>query len=220
MKTIALIAQKGGVGKTTLAVSIAAYAAFLGRRTILVDLDLRHPAVLRELTGKAGRSGDLLPLDHLGSEPILHSNDLNLDYLALPRDSADPLTMFAGDYMSRLLIRLRMMYDCVIVDSAPVLAITETRLLSSMVDKILFVVKWGATRREVAQHALRMLSSGDARWKIQPAIAGAVITQVDLRKHARYRYGDAGEWLIQYGASYLIAETGAETVAASKKALH
>ncbi len=193
-------------GKTTLAVSLAAYAAVLGRRTILLDLDFRHPAVLRELTGKSGRGSGLLPVEDLGPDPILRSESLNLDYLAMPRDATDPLIRFAGDNIARLLTRLRATYDCVIIDSAPLLAITETRLLSSLADKVLFVVKWAATRRDVAQNALHVLSSLEARWKAHPVLAGAVITQVDLRKHARYRYGDVGEWMVQYGKGYLIGD--------------
>ena len=94
--------------------------------------------------------------------------------------------------MSHLLHRLRESYDCVIIDSAPVLAITETRLLAAMVDKVVFVVKWGATRREVAQHALARLCSGGLLDRWRSVVAGAVITQVDLNKHARYRFGDTG----------------------------
>jgi polysaccharide biosynthesis transport protein len=216
-KVVLLSSSLPQEGKTTLAVSLAAYAAFLGRRTILVDLDFRHPAVLRELTENTRGGSELLPVEALGPDPILHSESLNLDYLALPRDGADPLVRFAGDHISRLLIRLRATYDCVIIDSAPLLAITETRLLSSLADKILFVVKWGATSRDVAQNALRVLNGSEARWKAQPGIVGAVITQVDLRKHARYRYGDAGEFLAQYGNSYLIDESRGTLGTASER---
>ena len=72
-----------------------------------MDLDFRHPAVLRELTENTRGGSELLPVEALGPDPILHSESLNLDYLALPRDGADPLVRFAGDHISRLLIRLR-----------------------------------------------------------------------------------------------------------------
>ncbi len=84
-----------------------------------------------------------------------------------------------------------------VIDSAPLLSATETRLLASRVDKVLFAVKWGSTRREVAQNALELVRrsafGGDDR---QEAIT-AVITQVDLKMHARYRYGDFSENLLR-----------------------
>jgi uncharacterized protein involved in exopolysaccharide biosynthesis len=218
-KVIMLSSSLPREGKTTLAVSIAAYTALLGRRTILVDLDFRHPAVLRELVGKAGRTRDLLPPDRLNPDPIHHVARLNLDYLALPRDSTDPMARFAGEYMSRLLVRLRATYDCVIVDSAPVLAVTETRVLAALVDKVLFVVKWGATRREIAQNALRLLGQTELGGGARTVIAGAAITHVDLRKHARYRYGDAGECLVEYGKRYLIGAKSTETRSSDNRQL-
>jgi Mrp family chromosome partitioning ATPase len=88
----------------------------------------------------------------------------------------------------------------VVIDSAPLLSATETRLLASMVDNVLFAVKWGATPRETAQNALGLLRrSPFGEGDLQNVIA-AVITQVDLKKHARYRYGDFSENLLQVKA--------------------
>jgi hypothetical protein len=65
-----------------------------------------------------------------------------------------------------------------------------------MVDKVLLAVKWGSTDREVAQNALGLMQhSAFAGGELRDAVA-AVITQVDLKMHARYRYGDFGENLL------------------------
>src|SRR5690242_18609866 len=100
--------------------------------------------------------------------------------------------------MPRLLRDMRENYDCVIIDSTPLLAMAETRLLAPMVDKVLFAVKWGSTRRDVAQSALGMLNSGGVFGKNRLQLAGAIVTQVNLKKHARYRYGGIGESLAKY----------------------
>ncbi|MCW3474798.1 GumC family protein [Limobrevibacterium gyesilva] len=190
-------------GKTTLAVSFAVYASQLGRSVVLVDLDFRHPAVLREIGGTA-ESGvfDLLLNDRPPSQVIQRLPGLDLDYLVVRRGPIDPLTLFASEHMSRLLRQLREKYDCVVIDSAPLLAITEARLLASMVDKVLFVVKWGKTRRDVAQNALALLRSTGCLDKGRSDLAGAVIMQVNLKKHARYRYGDSGEFFMRYKKYY------------------
>ena len=213
-----------GEGKTTLAVSLAAYLASLSRRVLLVDLDFRHSSLQRELGGhpEAGVL-DLLLKRRLASEVIQHLPDLKLDYLPIARRPADPFVLFASNRMRQLLAELRQDYDCVIVDGPPLLVLTEARLLASMVDKVLFVVKWGGTRRDMAQNALDLLRSAggetsrnalvtlpsdpNALDESRVNLAGAVLTQVDLKKHARGRHGDIGESFAIYRKSYFEADS-------------
>ncbi len=203
-KVVLISSSIPGEGKTTLAVSLAAYMASLGRRVLLIDLDFRHSTILRELGGTA-KGGVLDLLDHDGpsAEVIQHLPELRLDYLPVCRRPADPFALFASQQMSRLLAKLRNEYDCVIVDSPPLLAITEARLLATMVDKVLFVVKWGSTPRDVAQNALGLLRSINVPGREGDNLAGAVMTQVDLKKHARSRYGDVAESFVRYKQYYI-----------------
>jgi Mrp family chromosome partitioning ATPase len=185
-----------GEGKTTLAISFAAYAAQIQRRVLLIDLDFGHPSIATELGGAAD-GGILHVLEgRPPSELIRAAPGLGFDYLPLSRDSADPVAILASERVPRLLRQLEGSYDCVVIDSGPLLSATEARLLAPMVDKVLFAVKWGSTPRQVAQNALGLLrrsafGGGDLRDAIT-----AVITQVDLKRHARYRYGDSCESLL------------------------
>jgi Mrp family chromosome partitioning ATPase len=122
---------------------------------------------------------------------------LGLDYLALSRDSIDPVATLASERMPELLRQMKESYDCVVIDSASLLSATEVRLLASMVDNVLFAIKWGSTRREVAQNALRLLRSSTAQDNGLRGMVSAVVTQVDLKRHARYWYGDACESLLR-----------------------
>jgi polysaccharide biosynthesis transport protein len=192
-----------GEGKTTLAVSLAAYAAVLGRRVLLVDLDFRHPAILRELGGTAETGGLELPLrNHPCLDAVQRIPGLELDYLPVQRHPTDPLALFIGEQMPCLLRQLRESYDCLIVDSPPVLAVSEARLLAAMVDKVIFVVKWGSTKRHVAQNAINLLRHPGLVGKGDIDLAGVVVTQVDLKQHARYGYGDTGEYFHRYRKYY------------------
>ena len=202
-KLILISSSVPGEGKTTLAVSFAAYLALLGRHVLLVDLDFRHPAILRELGGKAETGVvDLLLHDRPSAEVIQRVPGLPLDYLPAHRRPGDPLSPFAGERMPRLLRELRESYDCVVIDSPPLLAISEARLLASMVDKVIFAVKWGSTRRDVAQNALNLLRNAGFAERDYIDLASAVMTQVNMKKYARYRYGDTGEILVKYKKYY------------------
>jgi len=101
-----------------------------------------------------------------------------------------------------LMRHLRDDYDCVFIDSPPLLGITEARLLAPLADKCLFVIKWGSTRREMAQNALNLLSN-PLRTETGCAVqALALLTQVNLKKHAGYHYGDVAETFVKYRKYY------------------
>ncbi|WP_428493615.1 GumC family protein [Rhodopila sp.] len=189
-KVILVTSSLPGEGKTTLAVSLATYTAKLGYRVLLVDLDLRKPGILRAL---GGRDQDVSPMPlrqgPLSEASVQHLPGLNLDYLPVRRDrSLDPVALFARADIANSLGRLRDRYDCIVIDSAPLLAITEARLLAAMADRILFVVKSGSTRHEEACGAIDMLRNGGFLKRDSAALASVVINQIDPKSHASYRY--------------------------------
>ncbi len=186
-KVVLITSSLPGEGKTTV------------ERVLLVDLDFKHPSILRELGGNTDQGVlDLLLNNRPPAKVIQSIPELGLDYLPINRCSFDPLALFAGDELPRLLHQLRGSYDCVIIDSLPVLGSTETRLLAAMADEILFVVKWGSTRRELAQNALNLLRRPGGSPAQQLRHVSALVAQVDLKKHARYGYSDAGEYFLKY----------------------
>jgi hypothetical protein len=109
--------------------------------------------------------------------------------------------MSATEQMAGVIRQLRERYDCVIIDGPPVLAAVEARLLPSIADKLLFVVKWGGTRRDVAQNAMGLLRDCGCFDNERGDFAAAIVTQVDLKKHAQYHYGDASEFATDVMAS-------------------
>ena len=195
--TLLISSSVPGEGKTTFALSMAIYAARIGRRTIIVDFDSRRPSLLRE-----AHAPDDSPVPNLVDFPaaklIRRLPGLDIDYLPIPRSSTDPLTMFASASLHALHRQLREHYDCILIDSPPVLGVTETRLLRTLADKVLFVVKWSSTSRDVAQNALNVLCSASETAGGRVPETAAVVTQVHLKRHAKYRYGDAVETYVKY----------------------
>jgi succinoglycan biosynthesis transport protein ExoP len=198
-KVILITSSLPAEGKTTLAVSLSVCLTLLGQRVLLVDLDFKNPSILRELGGKAGQGIlDLLLKNHMPADVIQSIPELGLDYIPMSRSSVDPLILFDGNKMPRLLRQLRRNYDYVIIDSPPVLGSTGTRLLAAMADENLFVVKWGSTPRELAQNALNLLRRPNRFPAQQLRHVNALITQVDLKKHSCYGYGDTAEYFSNY----------------------
>ncbi len=182
-------------GKSVLAAAMAANAAAVGRRVLLVECDFHRPSIAKKL-GVAPRAGlsDLLA-DRLGEtdQPVIRCVRPSLDAILAGKGAGDPQELLSSHRMDDLLGVARTCYDLIVLDTPPLLPTPDALALARHADATLLVVRWEKTPRTAAQDALRLLRESDAR------ILGAVLTQVDLRTSARlagrppavYDYGRA-----------------------------
>jgi polysaccharide biosynthesis transport protein len=199
-EVIALSSSEPGEGKTTLAVSIAQYAASIGRRVLLVDLDVRTPGVLRELKLHADRSVVDLVRDDIAPEVLVQRHPaLAFDYLPMQPDAIDPLSLIASEKLHAAFGAFRTNYELVVVDGPSALGPSDAGLLAALADRVLFVVKWAATRKGVAQNAVRVLRMHNPGGPAPADLISAVVSQVPLKAHAQYRFGDAVEVITKHG---------------------
>ncbi len=186
-KTILITSALPNEGKTTLAVSLARMQAIAGHKVVMIDADYRRPNIAK-LIGIDSKPGlvELLAGTATLEEAISKDEVSGAHVIPTGAPAPNPPDLLASDHMRKLLGALSQTYDLVIIDSPPVMAVSDARVLSTEVDATIFAVRWADTRREVAALALKQLTQAGAR------VAGVVLTMVDPKKHAKYGYGDSG----------------------------
>jgi len=184
-------------GKSAISLSLARTVALSGRKVVVVDCDLRRPRVHDSL-GMPRTPGLVELLAHRASaeDVIRKDNASGLHVISAGEHVSNTTDLVGSEQMKLLLTNLAKSYDLVVMDSPPVLAVTDARILSTYADKTVFVVRWEKTRREAAILGLRQLSAAGA------SIAGVVLSKVDVKKHAGYGYADSGYYYGKYKKYY------------------
>lgn len=109
-----------------------------------------------------------------------------LQYFTAGSRAPNPTDLLSSIEMERLIARLSEMYDLVVLDTPPLMAVSDALVLMREVDRVMFAVRWEKTRRETALAGIKQAVEAGAN------LAGIVMTQVDVKEHAQYDYADSG----------------------------
>ncbi|MGI9449956.1 MAG: GumC family protein [Geminicoccaceae bacterium] len=186
-KIVAITSSYPDEGKSTISLSLARQAGFSGLRTLLIEGDLRKPGLkdgLKTIKPTYGLVHLLRSTVNDAYECISTEPDSGVDIMLGFGPADDAFTLLRGDRMALLLDGVRSRYDLVIIDCAPIMAVSETRSLIELADESVFVVRWKSTERSAAKTAISDLERMGAK------IAGIVLNQVDLREHLKYEEAD------------------------------
>ena len=185
LKLVQVTSPRPGDGKTTTAANLAVVSARAGQRTILVDCDLRKPRV-HQIFGLDNHVGftsllvDQMPVTAVASRI---ADVPNLVVITSGPQPPDPSELLSGPSTAALLRELSELADVVIVDSAPVLPITDGVVLSRVVDGVIIVVSaTTADRRQVARTVQRLAS-------VEANVLGTVLNAYAGKDTDIYRYG-------------------------------
>jgi polysaccharide biosynthesis transport protein len=181
-RLIAVTSSQPLEGKTTTACNLAVALALGGSRVMLIDADMRRPGLHRTmgLQNEVGLSHVLTGQARV-REAVQRTSEPNLYVMTAGRTPPNPSELLASARMQNLVANLQAgPFDWVIIDTPPVLAVTDAVIIAPYVSGLVFVVGAEMTRRAHAERAIQTIQSG------KPNIIGAVLNRVDLNRNKYY----------------------------------
>jgi capsular exopolysaccharide synthesis family protein len=183
-----------GEGKTTQSIALALNLAGMGKKVLLIEGDVRR-RVMNEYFNISEKPGFLSVM--LGEatleDALTHLTDMKFDLLLGEKAQANAADVYSSDRFGAFLKDLREQYDYVIIDTPPVLAVADARIIGGWVDATIYTVRWDSTTHR------QVLDGLAAFEQVNVKISGLVLGQVSERGMKRYGYGDSYG---AYGAYY------------------
>jgi capsular exopolysaccharide synthesis family protein len=169
-------------GKTTTACNMAIALAFGGARVLLIDADMRRPGVHRTLGLQNGTGlSHLLTGQATPRQAIQKLDNPNLWVMTAGVVPPNPSELLASDRMKTLVANTQSgPFDWVIIDTPPVLAVTDAVIISPLASGVAFIIGSEMTRRRLAERAMEMLMTS------RPRLLGIVLNRVDLARNKYY----------------------------------
>lgn len=186
-KVILLTSSVPGEGKTTLSMALAMNMMGLGKKVLLIEADIRRRTFGEYFdTSNAPSLLEALERSESLTEKDLSIPELGVDVLVGSKSGANAADVFSSERFKEVLAAARTAYDLVIIDSPPVLAVPDARVIRPHCDACVYVVRWNATTRLQVNQGLQMFSA------LGQDVTGLALSQVDAKQMARYGY--AGEY--------------------------
>jgi len=212
-RTIVFTSAVGNEGKTTTAVNTAVALASCGTNVLLIDADLRLPRC-HEAIGLPRRPGlgEYLA-GQLRSQPIQGTHIPNLSFVGAGRAPLNPTELLTSWRMWQLVRGARERFDYVIIDSPPVLAVSDPLLLANIADGVVLVVQSRRSREDHAQAAIMRLHEAGA------VVLGAVLNRGEVgREYYHYTYTRGATEMPADGSEQIVVAGEASDESATEKA--
>ncbi len=194
LRTIVVTSAFMSEGKSTLSANIAVMLAQRGERVLIVDADLRR-STLHLLFGLDRPAQGLTNLLSRQSDESVYLHPLaelpELTYLPAGVVPPNPAELLASHRMAEIMRQWAGEYDRVIIDTAPILAVSDSLAPAARADSVLLVVRAGVTRKKALLRTRELLR------RVNAHLLGAVVNDVDLRKESYYNY--SGPYSYGYG---------------------
>ena len=186
LKTLAITSAGPGAGKSTISANLAVAFAQEGKKVVLVDADLRKPTVHKtfRISNRDGLSTLLKDKEIMISDVVHHVATGNLHVITSGIKPPNPAELLGSNRMVQLMNELTKIYDLVIFDLPPIIAVTDAQIISSKTDGTIFVInKDGADKGMV-------LKSKELLEKVNANVLGAIFNRVEINNTDYYYYSE------------------------------
>ena len=182
-RLVGLTSALASEGKSTLATALAHHTAKRGERVLLIDCDMRNPALTQILHRKADKGlKEVLAGASLLDEVIVKRETNNLHFLparSIKRGETFN-SLMACKTMRDVFAEIRRRYDVVFIDLPPLAPVVDARVVAELLDAHVLVVEWGKTTADVVAQVLRNAKN------INDRLVGAVLNKVNFSQLNRY----------------------------------
>jgi capsular exopolysaccharide synthesis family protein len=185
-RTFVMTSALPGEGKTTTCINLAITLADAGQKVVLVDADLRRPSVAAYMGVEGSVGLTTVLIGKVAVQDALQPwGNGNLDVLAAGQVPPNPSELLGADSMAELVAQLGAEYDVVVIDTPPLLPVTDGAILARVVGGAIVVVGAGTVHRQQLEGALSALETVGAR------LLGLVVNRVPVKGpgNAAYGYG-------------------------------
>lgn len=188
-KVLAITSSIPGEGKSTAALCLAQIVSRTGLKVLVVEADLRRPVFRKRLgldVAKHTSFNAVLSGAAMENGTTLYQGQASGPHVLWAEKEDNPQQVIASSEFQHFIAEARKEYDLVILDTPPVMAVADAMIISKYVESMIYVVQWEATAKGIVRTAVKQLSQSGV------SIAGAILTQVDVKRHRGYGYGDQG----------------------------
>lgn len=189
LKTLVITSAGPGAGKSTISANLAVTFAMQGKKVLIVDADMRKPTVHKtfRLPNRDGLTTLLTERD-VEIKDIAHRLDTEgLFIITSGVIPPNPSELLASNRMNQLITEFEELFDLIIFDMPPVIAVTDAQVMSSKADGTIFVVNKDGADKEM------VIKSKELLGKVKANVIGVVFNRVELKGDNYYYYYGEGE---------------------------
>ncbi|WP_380058924.1 polysaccharide biosynthesis tyrosine autokinase (plasmid) [Falsihalocynthiibacter sp. SS001] len=197
-RVIVVSSALSGEGKTAVSLSLALKLADLGKKVLLIEADTRMGTMQEYFNTKHKGAGltEALQGNANWRDSIISEIAPGVDALTKGRASKNAPDLFSSDTFTDLTKDALTSYDTIVFDTAPVLLVSDARIIARVADAVLFVVQWDRTSRQQVRDGINKFES------LGNKVTGLVLSKVDVSGMKKYGYGKTYGAYAAYGTKY------------------